>query len=369
MAVTFKLIHDLVQLKKIEDSFRPEADIILKGNRLTTIVKTMKGAAYAFYLQDKNGVEKHYYTKNNKITFDATISDGLYKIFFFIKDSSQSLFKFKREIIISNSEIFYPECLQENDSYKINYYKNKNSDITFIVFNQAGTKKETSGFGLDYLFSKGFNVITCAQNNNQYQGLSYETFEKILKPIVDTKRVFLYGSSLGGYCALYYAGAVNGTVIAAAPKNSAHPTLISERKSKFKKEDFKHKDIIDNPLTMMPVYIFVDPYVKADMFFINEFIKPAYPECNVLEFPHAGHEVLYHINKLKKLSPIITTIVAGEDVDISNAEYWEDTDFTRYGKALHAYREAVKYIKEIESSKSIHPVVAKKLQWLNRKIK
>lgn len=322
---------------------------------------------YAFYLTCNSEIEKIFYSSNRQIVFESEIQDGTYVVSIFIKDENNNAKIEKIFLIVQNGRFVQNEIVAEAKNYKIVLYDLK-SDITFIVFNGAASTKEYRGFGLSYLLSRGYNVITCAQNNDQYQGLSFDTFKELVEPLIVGKKVFLYGSSLGGYCALYYAGAVNGTVIAAAPKNSAHPKMI-KKTSNFNIKDFKHADIINNPITDKPVYIFIDPYVKSDLFFMNEFIKPAYPSCNILEFPYAGHEVLYHINKLKSLSPLITMIVSGDEVDIFSFEQCQDTEFTLYGKALDAYRSAIKYIDQIESSKSIHPVVSKKLQWLNRKIK
>lgn len=323
---------------------------------------------YAFYLTYKGEIEKKFYSKDNEHLFKKKVENGPYLVSFFIRDKNGNTQVEKELILIWDGEVVNSTVIEEKEDYKIVFYDLK-SEVTFIVFNGAGSIKESRGFGLHYLLSKGVNVITCAQNNDQYQGLSFECFKNLISPFISGKKVFLYGSSLGGYSALYYSGAVNGTVIAAAPKNSAHPEMIKNKMSSFKEFDFKHVDIIENRTSDMPVYIFIDPYVKSDVFFLNKFIRPAYPNCKVLEFPHAGHEVLYHINKIKKLSPLIMSIVEGEEINILQSEYYIDTDFTRYGKALHAYRTAKQYINEIESSESIHPIIAKKLQWLNKKIK
>lgn len=342
--------------------------ITIQRGGISASCTPIESGQYAFYLTHNGVTEKKFYSETNEYFFEKKIENGSYLVSFFIRDKNGNTRVEKELLLIWNGEVVQSELIAEAENYKIQFY-NLESEVTFVVFNGAGSIKESKGFGLHYLLSKGFNVITCAQNNDQYQGLSFNDFKQFIEPFVVGKKVFLYGSSLGGYCALYYSGAVNGTVIAAAPKNSAHPEMIKNKMSIFKEFDFNHSDIVENLLTDMPVYIFIDPYVKSDVFFLNKFIKPAYPNCKVFEFPHAGHEVLYHINRLKKLSPLIMSIVSSEKICISDPEYRQDTDFTRYGKALDGYRTAMKYINEIKASESVHPIISKRLQWLSRKIK
>lgn len=339
----------------------------MNNNKISVISKNVDDAQYAFYLGNNGDVEKKYYSESNIFTFSKKIENGLYTVSIFIKTETSTQIE-KVTLVVDNGKLRYKEVIVDEKDYKVEFY-NLESSVTFVVFNGFGSTKETVGFGVRYLLSQGFNVITCAQNNNQYQGLSFEDFKRIVGPLVKNVKVFLYGSSLGAYCAVYYAGAINGTVIAAAPKNSAHPKMKEYALMEFQEKDYKHISILGNRLTQMPVYIFIDPYVKSDVFFLNEFIKPAYPNCKVFEFPHAGHEVLYHINRLKKLSSLIMSIVRSEEIYISSSEYNQDTDFTRYGKALDAYRTAIKYINEIKATESVHPIISKRLQWLVKKIK
>lgn len=342
--------------------------IEIQQRRISVKSRQVKNGQYAFYLTHNNEIEKKFYSNENQFTFEKEIRDGVYLVSCFTRDANDKSSAEKTLLIVQNGAFVLKRIIADEQDYKIVLYDLK-SDVTFIVFNGAGSTKEYRGFGLNYLLSKGYNVITCAQNNDQYQGLSFDEFKAAVGPLVAEKKVFLYGSSLGGYCALYFAGAVKGTVIAAAPKNSAHPKMIKNNKSKFSKNNFKHKDIVENQLTDKSVNVLVDPLIETDTYFINEFIKPAYPDCNILEFPYAGHEVLYHVNKLKKLSPLIMDIVENRELTLQDLDFDKDTEFTQYGKALNAYRTAVKYIAELKSNDSVHPVISKKLQWLENKIK
>lgn len=290
--------------------------ILNKNGFFCLSTESADGLEYAFYLKHPGGTEKVFYTSNAECIFDIPFNPGSYVATFFYRVGKEKK-AFKDSFHVTKSgRVLRPEkiLLGEEEGWKICYYDN-GSKITFVVFNGSGSTKNSSPFGLGYLIGKGYNVVACLQENDQYQSLTFEKFKHHVLPVVNEKKVFLYGSSLGGYCAVYYAGAVNGTVIASAPRNSAHPEVIdkSNGKSRFNKDDFKHGEISGNPLTEKNIYIFFDPYVSNDVFFINSFVKKAYPK--IKEFPcnHAGHEVLFHINKTKQLDGVVTSIVSGEE--------------------------------------------------------
>src|SRR5690625_4435151 len=86
----------------------------------------------------------------------------------------------------------------------IKYYNNY-STKTFITFHGIRGDIHSKGFGLDFLLKSGYNVIACTNAiGSYYQSLSFEAFKEAVCPVVAEKQVFLYGSSLGGYCAIYY---------------------------------------------------------------------------------------------------------------------------------------------------------------------
>lgn len=296
-----------------------------------------EGFKYAFYLSHPKGLEKVFYTKNTECIFDVCFKKGAYIATFFYMNEKGHKKSFKLNFSITEEGdvvVLKKTLLGETKGWKIDYY-DQGSEITFIVFNGSGSSKNSSPFGLGYLRGKGFNIIACLQDNDHYQSLSFDDFKNCVLPVVKGKDVFLYGSSLGGYCAVYYAGAVNGTVIASAPRNSSHPDIIARAKgkSRFNTEDFCHANIKENPITNKNIFVFIDPYVEGDMYFLDNFVRPAYKELNYISFEHAGHEVLFHINKTKQLDGIITSIVLGEknfDVDRSI-----DSCFTYIGKARH----------------------------------
>lgn len=348
-------------------------DKVYKTNKGYEIAQTVDGYlylkgpcfsdnTYAFYIFQENDIEKKFYTSENFYKSKKKLSEGFYLLSFFRKDSSGNKHR-------DNIEVFYLEnhgfigkeglCLAETEHYLIRFYPQKSNKL-FIVFNGAGSLKNTQPFGLRFLLKKGYNVIACNQNDDQYQNLSYESFKEIITPYLANKEVYLYGSSLGGYCAVYYAGAVNGTIIAAAPRNSVHPEMIKRRvQTIYSESAFKHKEIKENHATDKNVYIFVDPLVEEDMFFIDSFIKPVYPGLTLIRAPYGGHQVLYHINKTGKLSEIISEVVE-KDV-VSTLLIDGETEFTSYNKILSYDQKITKELKKIKKMTNVNSVISKKL--------
>ncbi len=291
-----------------------ERKIFNNRGLISLATETVNSCEYAYYLRCKDGTKKIFYTSKSRADFKVEFKEGSYEAIFFYKIGSE-IVKYNLSFHINDiGELSLEKyCVVEREGFKIDFY-NSRSTKTFIVFNATGTTKNQPPFGLNYLIKKGYNVVACLQNNDQYQELSFEDMKEYVAPIIKGHEVYLYGSSLGGYCAVYYAGAVNGTVIAAAPRNSAHPLLIdySKNQSPYLKEDFKHLNFSDNKTTNKSVYVFYDPYEKKDLLFIESLIKNVFDNLYLIRCDYAGHEVLYHLNKTDQLSEIITAITSNK---------------------------------------------------------
>lgn len=129
--------------------------------------------------------------------------------------------------------------------------------------------------------------------------------------------MYTYGVSLGGYCAVYYAGIINANVIAGSPKNSAHPRYLGPR---FKKLKFKHKNIQDITRSTGNAVILYDPYQLEDVSFINNEILPLYPNAFFLALPNAGHRILEPLARKKLLKNYIYSLVNSTDYFLINNE-------------------------------------------------
>lgn len=314
-------------------------NISVRDDRVVLKTESGVGVTHAFYLEHSKGQLKKYYIEENSWSFDIRPAPGQYVATFFYKNNhSKSIIKVPFWITGDGTVApLHRSIIASDERYRIEHH-DIGSEITFVVFNGAGSTLDAAPFGLNFLLRNGYNVIACAQDDDQYQSLSFDDFGKFVRPHIAGKRVFLYGSSLGGYCAVYYAGAINGHVIAASPRNSAHPKIIERLKlaANHESKSFLHNEIIQNNVSTGGVYIFMDPQVGLDKYYFKECVAPAYPQAKILPFEFAGHEVLFHVNKTGQLKNILDQIVALSPEILIDTK--QESAYTHAGRAWMHYR-------------------------------
>ena len=217
--------------------------------------------------------------------------------------------------------------LAEDKGYLITYHRNSvENNIVIVSFGGLHTKKTRSGFGTKFALSRGFDHIFVGQKPlSQYQELSLKDFKHAVDPVIQEKDVIAYGSSLGGYCAVYFGGCINARIIASAPRNSAHPSI---RKANLSHVEFKHTPIEKNPLSKKPVVVLYDPERKSDARFIADLVWPAYPDATYVQVPYSGHRVLRAMQSNGVLKDFIMTLInEGRVMDVvlseENSSIWQ----------------------------------------------
>ncbi|MGP9692333.1 hypothetical protein ACT3S4_10980 [Psychrobacter sp. AOP30-A2-5] len=259
------------------------------------VAKTEYNGLIACYLMSNDQIiEKEFYKKRKQHKFAKKPKYGTLSVVFFFKDKNNDIIKYQTKSFIYD-DIQYeildinPKIVIEEPEFKIEYY-NQGSNITFITFNGSGTTKDSIPFGRSYVLKNKWNLIAVYQDiGSQYQGIDIEEFYNYVSPLIVNKETFVYGSSLGGYCALYFGGCINATIIAASPRNSAHPSINDPQ---FSNLSFVHKCFSELPLTKKPVYIVFDSNIPVDQKFIYEQVMKLYSQPNLLALPDASHAVL-----------------------------------------------------------------------------
>lgn len=110
--------------------------------------------------------------------------------------------------------------LADAEGYRLTYHPGaKRAGTLLITFDTMLSGLSKEGFGTKFAKKRGYDHIFVAQApDSWYQRLSLEEFEAVVAPLLGRyDKVFTYGSSLGGYAALYYAGVINARAVAAAP--------------------------------------------------------------------------------------------------------------------------------------------------------
>lgn len=182
-----------------------------------------------------------------------------------------------------------------------------------ITFGGQPSDLEAEGFGTVFLRRQGIDSIHVAQaHGTQYQGLSLDTFRDRVAPLVaGYEDVLTYGSSLGGYAALYYGGVVNARIIAAAPMFPAWPPL---RNRAFAGFTVTHADLWEVPRSRHAPAVILDPAKAADVRVLDEMVRRSYPDLRSVEVPFGGHQVLIALERARLLKPLILGLIERDEV-------------------------------------------------------
>ena len=245
--------------------------------------------------------------------------------------------------------------LAEDEDFLVTFHKNRQeNNIVLISFGGLPSKKTQTGFGSEFALSNGLDHIFVAQREKtQYQGLSLEDFKKAVTPVIGGKKVFTYGSSLGAYCSVYYGGCINARIISAAPKNSAHPSML---KKGFEHIQFTHRNYVDNPLAAKAPVIIYDPHREEETTFIQKLIRPAYPKAEYVELPFAGHTVLQTMLESNVLKDFVFGILKEDRVIKVNLK--KEDSFIWHcerGRQLFHNQDYSRAIKSLKKSIEIKP--------------
>lgn len=218
------------------------------------------------------------------------------------------------------------EIIADTPGYRVVFYRQAvKPNKLIITFDAHGHDIRDVGFGCDVSLESGFdNLFISHRLNSQYQELSLDEFADHVLPLVEGYDVYTYGSSLGGYCAIYYAGVINAKAIALSPRNSAHPSINS---SYFSHVTFSHTDLVKSPSSQHPPVILYDHVQEIDRRFIHDFIVPAYPEARLVDMPYAGHLIAEALLELGLLKTVVLDLINHDvidSIDLSqyDSSYW-----------------------------------------------
>ncbi|MCQ0972162.1 hypothetical protein MLD63_17215 [Paracoccus sp. TK19116] len=222
------------------------------------------------------------------------------------------------------------QCLAGSEDYLITLHRapcddglRRDSPLV-VTFGGQPSNCKPHGFRTSWSLQQGWDTIYVAQRHgSQYQGLSLEAFADAVLPATEGRDVVCYGSSLGGYAAIYYAGAIGARMLAASPMLPAWPPLGRV----VHQVPILHGDIAEGPLSPHNPIIIFDPLVKSDKKLIEEMVLPAYPDARLVPLEFAGHTVLQVLRASGQLKAFVKTAIVDDDVhpiqrDTENDSIW-----------------------------------------------
>lgn len=220
---------------------------------------------------------------------------------------------------LKNKNILF-DVIVDDTASKITWFRQSESIKTVVVtFGYLGSHKNSVPFGLNMLLKSGFDVVHVEQAaDTAFQCISIDYLKECLSLVFKKKeyeKIFTYGSSLGGYCAIYYAGMLNASAIAFSPRNTWHQSFLGDRF--YKEQSFGDPDVIDSyhedmsniEQTSKPVYIIYDPLHGVDKRYFELQIKPYFDNLKIFEVPYSGHSSIDVFVDSSLVKPLILNIL------------------------------------------------------------
>ncbi len=223
--------------------------------------------------------------------------------------------------------------LLHNDKCKIVFYERCSSHL-IITFNSMGLTLDDE-FGTNFFEDKGVSQINIAcAPKDFFQHLSIESFTQTVVPIAEKyPDVVTYGTSLGGYAAIYFGSALNSRTLAIAPRFPPHDYMNGQR-SYAPDIQIQHTDLRHIEEQKNSILTVFDPEDETDAEFVSYFLKGK-PNTKFIELKKSGHYILKQLELIDKLRPCIENFIFSNDFQEKTIDINSFT-LARRHKAKHA---------------------------------
>lgn len=187
------------------------------------------------------------------------------------------------------------------------------SDTLVVTFNPIRKGLSDTGFGSGFVQWLGFTHVFVSEGaDSLYQELEPEDLCRAIEPLAAAHdKLFLYGSSLGGHAALYYANWLKARAVAISPRLPAHPYFrpwLTAGAKRLARVPLRHRDLPDIADRALSPVVMHDPWQEADETYVSRFVRPAYPEAWFIPVRGAGHRVARVLAYQHRLKPILSEI-------------------------------------------------------------
>ncbi len=212
------------------------------------------------------------------------------------------------------------QTLLDASHYRISYF-DRGSDQLVITFNSMGQILEDD-FGRHFFKSINISQINVACSPKDFfQSLSRESFlQAVSSVIAQHSDIVFYGTSLGGYAAIYFGSLLNARILAIAPRLPIHNYMEGLR-SYHPDIELLHTDLNQVNSMQNSVLVVFDPEDEADSKFVSYFLTGR-KNTRLIALNGAGHFILKQLNAINMLGPCIEGFIRsgdfGEDaIDVS----------------------------------------------------
>lgn len=222
-----------------------------------------------------------------------------------------------RESLTDSEQTVYHEELLifDNGETSIKFYKrNTKTDKVIITFDSLRMTNKRPSFAFKLLSEQNVDIIAVQKYKPKtyHQDLSLRDFLEAVEVLVKgySKRIS-YGFSLGAYCAIYYTGVLDCTILALAPRLSVHP--VYGRAVEKGKMPFHHNLQLKKCPDVRPIIVY-DPKDKLDRPFVNNEVLKAYPNAHLVKIPYGGHSMAPHLLRMGMLKEFILKVINSNEI-------------------------------------------------------
>lgn len=194
---------------------------------------------------------------------------------------------------------------------RISYFDRGSAQLV-ITFNSMGQTLDDD-FGRDFLEQLNISQINVACTSKDFfQSLSLESFLEAVSPMVNNHSdIVTYGTSLGGYAAIYFGSVLQARTLAIAPRLPIHRYMEGLR-SYNPNIEIKHDDLRDVKNLRNNMVTVFDPDEEADAKFVSYFLADR-ENTSFIELNGAGHFILEQLKTINMLAPCIESYIRSND--------------------------------------------------------
>jgi tetratricopeptide (TPR) repeat protein len=181
--------------------------------------------------------------------------------------------------------------------------------VTFDSYNDVVTL-DRAGFGENFFLGRGIDaihVITARNGWYQHEG-TRAALAVVREAVRSYTRVLTYGSSMGGYAAIRFAGHVNGdTAIALSPQYSIDPRRMPLENRWVEAQTIRFREELEQPIRgVRRTVVCYDPR-SIDAVHVERIAS----ECAIeqVRLPYAGHPATSYLVELGLLSALVDGLV------------------------------------------------------------
>lgn len=229
----------------------------------------------------------------------------------------KKLFKIKYE----QNEAIKAVKIYADEDLAVRYVKSgkEKSKILFITFWGANKDVESGnmtpnklykreGYAEKFILDSGWDLIAINKTKyNFYQDLSGERFRDLVQPYLKNyEKVFLYGSSGGGYAALFYATYINCYAIAYSPRIRIDPS--TQMLVRTHDPEMVHP-VLSSRSSKKKAFVFYDPKYAPDHNYVTERVKETFSNLVLVKLPYTGHGP-HFLAEVKIIKDVVRQCVA-----------------------------------------------------------